>query len=353
MTRSELILDNRQKELLAILQEAAHSIESTTFLTKFKRLFLKAKHPKSIYLHGDVGRGKTMLMKMFYNAVKVPKEIIHFQNFMQITHKKLHLLQGKSANKTIQELAADISAKVRVVCMDEFEIKDITDAMIIMRLFRYLLKNGVFIFLTTNTIPDNLYKDGMQRESFLPFIDMVKKKFHVLCLDTSIDYRYNAVSVIKNRILYQADQNTRAVIEKIKRNLCDEEELTQVNVNLFGRTLSFSKGHKNTLITNFSELFERSIGYSDYVNITEHFKIIVVESVRKISEDETDIATRFINFIDNAYFNKVLLFMEIECLPEEIYPFSKKKGEFIRTVSRLAEMNSDEYLQFGHPPTAL
>jgi len=345
MTVSEAILDSRQKELLVMLQQAGDSIEQITSLTKVKRLFFKSKHPKSIYLHGGVGRGKTMLMKMFYDAVKVPKEIIHFQNFMQITHKKLHLLQGKSANKVIQELASDISTKARVVCMDEFEIKDITDAMIIMRLFRYLLKNEVFIFLTTNTIPDNLYKDGMQRESFLPFIDMVKKKFQVLYLDTAIDYRYNAVSVIKNRILYPADRKTKAIIDKIKIDLCDKEELTEVNVNLFGRTLSFPKGHKNTLITNFKELFERSIGYADYVNLTEQFKIIVVESVRRINEDETDIATRFINFIDNAYFNKVVLFMEIECLPEEIYPFSKKRGEFIRTVSRLAEMNSDEYLQ--------
>ncbi|MEA0970864.1 putative ZapE-like AFG1-like ATPase C-terminal domain protein [Candidatus Megaera venefica] len=151
--------------------------------------------------------------------------------------------------------------------------------------------------------------------------------------------------MIKNRILYPADRKTNAIIDKIKIGLCDKEELTEVNVNLFGRTLSFPQGHKNTLITNFKELFERSIGYADYVNLTEQFKIIVVESVRRINEDETDIATRFINFIDNAYFNKVVLFMEIECLPEEIYPFSKKKGEFIRTVSRLAEMNSDEYLQ--------
>ncbi len=285
-----------------------------------------------------------MLMKMFYDTVKVTKEIIHFQKFMHTTHKKLHLLQGKSANKVIQELATDISTRAQVVCMDEFEIKDITDAMIIMRLFRYLLKDGVFVFLTTNTIPDNLYRDGMQRESFLPFIDMVKKKFHVLYLDTAIDYRYEAVSAIKNRILYPANSDTKAVIKKIKIDLCDEEELSEVNIELFGRTLSFLKRHKNTLITNFAELFERPIGYADYVTLTEYFKIIVVESVRKIKEDETDIVTRFINFIDNAYFNKVVLFMEIECLPEEIYSYRKKKDEFARTVSRLTEMNSDKYL---------
>jgi cell division protein ZapE len=286
-----------------------------------------------------------MLMKMFYDTIKVSKEIIHFQKFMQTTHKKIHLLQGKSANKIVQELAVSISKRAQVVCMDEFEIKDITDAMIIMLLFRYLLKNGVFIFLTTNTIPDNLYKDGMQRESFLPFIDMIKKKFHILHLDTVTDYRYEAMSDIKNRILYPASAETEALLKKIKKDICAEEELSEVNLESFGRKLSFLEGHKNTLVTNFVELFERPIGYGDYVILTEHFKIIVIESVRKIHEDETDIVTRFINFIDNAYFNKIILFMEIECLPEEIYPYNKKKGEFVRTISRLVEMNSDEYLQ--------
>ena len=343
-SKSEIILDNKQKVILSILQEAATSIEPITFRTKIRHVFFKSKYPKSIYLHGGVGRGKTMLMKRFYNAVQVPKEIIHFQNFMQTMHKKLHLLQGKSANKIIEELAADISTKSQVVCMDEFEIRDITDAMIIMSLFRYLLKNGVFLFLTTNILPDNLYKDGIQRESFLPFIDMVKKKFHVLYLDTAIDYRYNAVSAIKNRILYPADSKTKAAIKKIKGDLYDDEELSQVSIELFGRKLSFLKGHKNMLVTNFSELFERPMSYADYVNLTEQFKIIIVESVRKIRTDETDIVTRFINFIDNAYFNKVVLFMEIQCLPEEIYSSSKKKDEFSRTISRLAEMNSEEYL---------
>lgn len=343
-SKSEIILDNKQKFIFGILQETAASIKPITFVTNIRHLFFKSKYPKSIYLHGGVGRGKTMLMKMFYDEVKVPKEIIHFQNFMQIMHKKLHLLQGKSANKVIQELAVDISTKSQVVCLDEFEIRDITDAMIIMRLFRYLLKKGLFIFLTTNTIPDNLYKDGIQRESFLPFIDMIKKKFQVLYLDTYIDYRYNAVSTIKNRILYPADSKTNAKIKKIKGDLYDEGELSPANVELFGRKLSFLKGHRNMLVTNFSELFERPIGYADYVNLTEQFKIIIVESVRKIKADENDIVTRFINFIDNAYFNKVVLFMEIECLPEEIYSSSKKKDEFFRTISRLAEMNSEEYL---------
>ena len=343
-SKSEIILDNKQKVILGILQKAVASIEPLTFTTKIKHLFFKSRSPKSIYLHGGVGRGKTMLMKMFYDAVQAPKEIIHFQNFMQTMHKKLHRLQGKSANKVIEELAADISTKSQVVCMDEFEIRDITDAMIIMRLFQYLLKNGVFLFLTTNTLPDNLYKDGIQRESFLPFIDMVKKKFHVLYLDTAIDYRYNAVSAIKNRILYPADSKTKAALKKIKEDLYDEGELSQVSIDLFGRKVSFLKGHRNILVTEFSELFERPMGYADYVNLTEQFKIIIVESVRKIRTDETDIVTRFINFIDNAYFNKVVLFMEIQCLPEEIYSSSKKKDEFSRTISRLAEMNSEEYL---------
>ena len=350
-------LDKRQEELLEKMQNIAHNIAPKGFIAKIKHIFggdysnqysrkyLLSNHKHSgIYLHGGVGRGKTMLMRMFFDSVSVPKEIIHFQKFMQNVHLQLHKLQGKSKDSLVQNLALDIAKRSQIICMDEFEIKDIADAMIIMVLFQYLLKYNVFIFLTTNTLPDNLYKDGMQRESFLPFIDMIKHKFDIMYLDTDTDYRYNNNLAIKNKILYPASLITHNIIQNIAQELIGEEKFSQVNVKSFGRTLHFSKGNKNTLITDFAELFERSIGYGDYVAINERFKIIIVEKVRKILENETDILTRFINFIDNAYFNKVILFMELECEPELIYSAGHKKPEFKRTVSRLIEMNSNEYL---------
>jgi cell division protein ZapE len=338
------ILDSRQKEIMQLCKQIALSIKPNTFLSKVKNLFYKEENYNGVYMHGSVGGGKTMLMKMFYEEVSVPKEIIHFQKFMQVLHIKLHLLQARSAHRVVQELAADIASKAQVVCMDEFEIRDITDAMIIMRLFRYLAKCGVFIFLTTNTMLDNLYKDGLQRESFLPFIKMIKRKFQILYLDTNKDYRYDSLVNVKNRILYPIGDKTHKEIKEIKQELCDEAELSMVNIEVFGREMSFKQVHQNILFTDFDELFSRDLGYADYVSICEHFKIIVLESVRIIAEDEVNIITRFINFIDNAYFYKVLLFIEIECDPVQIYTKGKRIEEFARIISRLKEMNSRDYL---------
>ena len=340
-------LDARQKELVELFKQIALSIKPNGFFSSLNHLFSKTKLLRGIYLHGSVGRGKTMLMKLFYKSVTVPKEIIHFQKFMQELHIKFHQMQSKSANRIVEDLAADIASRAQVICMDEFEIKDISDAMIIMRLFKHLGKYGVFIFLTTNTLPDNLYKDGMQRESFLPFIDMVKKKFQIVHLDTNKDYRYDSVVTIKNRILFPINEETRNKISKIKIDLCNEDDFIPTNIKVFGRDITFEKVHKNILLTNFEELFQRNFGYADYVNICEQFNIIVVESVRKITEDEGNIITRFINFIDNAYFYKVLLFMELECKPDQIYMKGRRLDEFARTISRLKEMNSNSYLNMN------
>ena len=338
------ILDNRQKEIMRFCRQLAISIRPDTFFAKIKNLFYKKKFPDRVYMHGSVGSGKTMLMKMFYEEVLAPKEFIHFQKFMQGLHIKHHLLQADSTHRIVQELALSIASKAQVICIDEFEIKDITDAMIIMRLFRHLAKHGVFIFLTTNTMPDNLYKDGLQRESFLPFIEMIKQKFQILHLDTDKDYRYDSLVNIKNRILYPASDKTHKEIKRIRQELCDAAELCETNVEVFGRKVSFRQAHQNILFTNFDELINRNLSYADYVSICERFKIIVLESVRIITEDEVNIITRFINFIDNAYFYKVLLFMEIACDPAKIYTQGKRMGEFNRTISRLKEMNSPDYL---------
>jgi len=347
MQVNKITLDNRQQEIAANCLKIALSITPTTFISKIKTLLNNQSLPHGIYLHGSVGRGKTILMKMFYEQVLVSKEIIHFQKFMQSLHIKLHKLQAKSAHRLIQDLAADIADRSQVVCMDEFEIKDITDAMIIMRLFKQLAQRNVFIFLTTNTVPDNLYLDGLQRESFLPFIATIKQDFQVIHLDTDKDYRYDTLANLKERVLYPSSANTHAKIQQIKQELCDAEELSEANIEVFGRKTVFASAHQNSLFTTFEELFERDLGYADYVAICERFKIIVLESVRPIAEDEVNLITRFINFIDNAYFYKILLFVELETNPDQIYTKGKKREEFVRTISRLNEMNSNEYLNEG------
>lgn len=340
---SEINLDKNQLFLLDKFMKLASEIKVSSILSKLSRLFSEEKKYQGVYLYGSVGRGKTMLMKKFYDRVHVPKKIVHYQQFMQDIHKKMHNIQNKEPDKLVQNLAIDIAKQCDVLCMDEFEIKDITDAMIIMRLFKYLQEHDVFIFLTTNTEPDNLYKDGLQRSAFLPFISKLKKTFEILHLDTRKDYRFDIVANVENRILFPKSEASSKELARIESKICKKEELSYSSIEVFGRELIFKQTHNNVLVTDFSELFERDLGYGDYVEISKKFEIIILSSVRAISRDENNIATRFINFIDNAYFNRVLLFIEIDCSPEEIYMSGSKKSEFKRTISRLNEMNSRDY----------
>lgn len=338
-----MILDNSQERLLKKFSKIASEIKPNSLLNSFSKLFSKTKHYDGIYLYGGVGRGKTMLMEKFYDSVKVSKKIIHYQQFMQNIHTKMHNMQDKTNNKLVQNLASDIANQWNVLCIDEFEIKDITDAMLIMRLFAYLQKYNVFIFITTNTEPENLYKDGLQRNSFLPFIEKIKRTFEVIHLDTQKDYRYEAVTRIENRMFFPKNEVNSKEFECITAKICKKTELSQSSIEVFGRELVFTRTHNNILVTDFLELFERDLSYADYVAISKKFKIIILSSVREISEEENNIVTRFINFIDNAYFNRVILFIQINCRPEEIYIAGSRKAEFNRTISRLNEMNSASY----------
>lgn len=337
-------LDEKQKEVMEILYSVAHQLEKRGVAWKIKGLLFNHTKQHGIYLYGGVGRGKTMLMKQFFEHISVSGQVIHFQKFIKDIHARIHALKDKSTNKVIHHLAQEIAAGSNVLCLDEFEVKDITDAMIVMRLVGFLIKEHVFVFITTNTPPEDLYKDGIQRESFLPFIDLIKRDFLTLKLDSEIDYRFNKIALAEERIFFPISDESKAKINKIKKDLCDLDELHKVEVNLFGRVLEFSAGHKNILFTNFDELFERNLSYADFVAITEKFKIIVVEDIRNIAADETDVAIRFINFIDNAYFNKVFLIMELMSKPEDIYRDGKRINEFARAISRIKEMNSTEYL---------
>lgn len=342
-----VILDEVQQGIADTFEEVAERLNNTSWFDSLKGSLFGTRCEKGIYLHGSVGRGKTMIMQGFYELLTVPKEMVHYQNFMQEIHKKLHNLQGKSSHKIIQQLASSIANRAKILCIDEFEIKDITDAMLIMRLFKYLLRNNVYIVLTTNTLPDNLYKDGLQRELFLPFIKKVNSKFKVMYLDSPTDYRFLKISGFSDRVLYPgqySETEIAAKMEDIKYELMDEGgEYHKESIKVFGREVEFEKVHKDTLFVKFEELIEQDFGYADYVNICQYFKVIVLEDVPEIGELETDKATRFINFIDNAYFYKTLLFISLVKAPEEIYKKGHKLDEYKRTISRLVEMNSDEY----------
>lgn len=333
-------LDQCQLALANKLENIAISLEKkSTF--KFWR---KTHHKDGVYLYGGVGRGKTMLMQAFYHRLTVKKQMIHYQEFMQSIHKNIHKLSRESSDRIIHRLAMIYSKKLKVLCIDEFEIKDITDAMIMHKLFLELIKQKLFILVTSNTKPDNLYKDGLQRISFLPFIELINRNFEIMHLDNPHDYRFDQVGGVNNRIFYPITDKSTLEIKKIISDLTSNKYKSG-SILVFGREISFKKMYKGILITDFNELFMRDLGYIDYVNICQQFKVIVLENVPIIDSDDTDLITRFINFIDNTYFYKILSFITLQAAPEKIYQSGKRIVEFQRTISRLHEMNSSLYLE--------
>ncbi|WP_425363038.1 cell division protein ZapE [Candidatus Tisiphia endosymbiont of Hybos culiciformis] len=341
---SELKFDEKQLLLLSRIKSFVKQIENKSFFRFFNSNLLAKQ---GIYLYGNVGNGKTLLMQHFFQILQIKKLMIHYQNFMQSVHKDIYQLQGKlkSKNNIIKSIAANYAKQAEVICIDEFEIKDITDAMIIGQLLLELMKCKVFIFITSNTKPEDLYKDGLQRNSFLPIIKEIYQRFEVIHLDSEHDYRLDKVIQMTNkRIIYPINENNKLETQELISKLNHNNQLVPKDITVFGRKISFKMAGEKILVTNFEELFVRELGYVDYVDICQKFSVIIVENISIISPDNTDLAVRFINFVDNAYFYKVVLFMTLQDEPVKIYQNGLRSDEFKRTISRLHEMNSGSYV---------
>jgi len=300
--------------------------------------------PMGLYLYGPVGRGKSMLMDLFFAAVPSPrKRRVHFHAFMLEVHDRIERERRAETDAPILKAAADIAAEAALLCFDEFQVDDIADAMILGRLFTALFDAGVVVVATSNQAPDRLYEHGLQRELFLPFLALLKKRLCVLELDGGRDWRL--ARLVGKRVyhhpLYQAaHQALAAAFVELTDGVVGESMTFAVK----GRSLVVPRAARSVAWFGFAELCERPLAAADYLAIAERFAAVIVEGIPRLGPQQRDAARRFHILIDTLYEARTLLIASAEVPPEKIYTAGDGTFEFQRTVSRLIEMQSEDYI---------
>jgi cell division protein ZapE len=308
--------------------------------------------PKGLYLFGGVGRGKSMLMDLFFATSAVPaKRRVHFHAFMQEVHDRLHRLRENASGDPVRVLADEIAADATLLCFDELQITDIADAMIIGRLFEALFAQGVVMVATSNRAPDELYQDGLQRERFLPFIDMLTRELDVLELDNGRDYR---LSRLIGRPVYYTPNDDAAsqALEEIFVELTDSVRTEPMVIEVKKRQVAVPRQAVQAAWFDFADLCEVALGAVDYLAIAERFDSVVIANVPVLTPEMRNEAIRFNTLIDTLYEAKVRVVISAAAAPQALYPAGDGSFEFQRTVSRLMEMQSSEYLSGRHRSTA-
>jgi len=285
-------------------------------------------------------------MDMFFASVNVQKKRrVHFHQFMLEIHQRLHAAQ--TLDDVLPHVARDIAAEAWLLCFDEFHVSNIADAMILGRLFEALFNAGVIIVATSNWPPDELYKNGLQRERFFPFIDLIKQKMIVYELGGDVDHRYERMRGLQTYFTPLGDEATRK-LQGIFLQLTDEAEPETILLPVQGRTLKIVHAAKGVGFFNFEELCTEALGPADYLAIAKCLHTVLVDEVPKFTAERRNETLRFMTLIDALYEAKVKFFMAASAAPDKLAPTGEHKFAFQRTVSRLMEMQGEEYRQQRH-----
>lgn len=300
-----------------------------------KRLLVKPPLPKGVYLWGPVGRGKSFLMDAFFLCVPlVRKRRVHFHHFMREIHRELDELKG--AEDPITEVAARTARRHRLICFDEFHVSDIADAMILGRFLEQVMERGVEFVMTSNYHPDQLYPGGLQRERFLPAIELIKSRLDVVSVDGGTDYRRLKMEQVR---VYHLEEGPLAQIFEELKDV--QEEWHPLDVE--GRTIPYRKRAGGVVWFDFQALCGGPRSYADYVDLAKRFHTLIVSGVPRMSARQSDAARRFTWLVDVLYDERVKLVLSAEAPPEELFTEGQNAADFQRTVSRLHEMQSAEY----------
>ncbi|MGB3722863.1 MAG: cell division protein ZapE [Pacificimonas sp.] len=356
VTSGELRPDPDQKAAAARLDALQAELEAAKETPGLLgRLFSREPqaHPRGIYMWGEVGRGKSMLMDLFYAEVRMArKRRVHFAAFMLEAHAAMKAARadGEDAMGAVIERLA---GEARLLAFDEMQVTNVVDAMILSRLFTALLEAGVTVVATSNRPPDDLYKDGLNRQLFLPFIDLIKGEMDVVGLNGPTDYRLERLGGMDTYHVPNGEAATAALSEAFFRltdyPVEDAEHVPGTELDVGGgRTLHVPKALKGVAVFSFKRLCGEARGSADYLAIAREYHTVILVGVPVLGPENRNEAARFVQLIDALHNYKVKLLMAADAEPGDLYPSGDGSFEFKRTISRLMEMRSEEYLSMGH-----
>ncbi|MBZ9861256.1 cell division protein ZapE [Mesorhizobium sp. CA12] len=351
--------DPAQERIVAALDRLIDEISAKRLAHKSSALgwlFAAKQQPrepvKGLYIHGGVGRGKTMLMDMFFELLPVRrKRRVHFNDFMADVQDRIQKHRQARKNGDVKEddpippVARALADEAWVLCFDEFSVTDIADAMILSRLFSALFANGVVLVATSNVAPENLYRDGLNRQLFLPFISLLERNAHVMTLNAEKDYRQEKLN---RQPVYVTPDDTAAerALDEAWKAMTHGQPIGEVTLTLKGRQLVVPRAAGDAARFSFADLCENPLGARDYLAIAGRFSTVFIDHVPVLGEGKRNEAKRFILLIDTLYDHRMRLVMSAAAPPERLY--TAKRGtevfEFERTASRLVEMQSRDWL---------
>ncbi|MEM9102048.1 MAG: cell division protein ZapE [Pseudomonadota bacterium] len=350
ITQRGLTKDNNQLEAVKALNDLGLKLtefESKHPVYRWIKNVTKRNVPiKGVYLWGGVGRGKTFIVDLFFEKLPIEnKQRLHFHRFMHWVHEELKGLQGASDPLTL--IAEKFAKKATVICFDEFFVSDITDAMILGELLKALFEQGVVLVATSNIHPKDLYKNGLQRERFLPVIDVIQSRCDIHNLDTDTDYRLRQ---LENANLYyeNCDRETLQALKQHFYCLSPSEKPEPLTIEIEGRDIIAEMRCDDLVWFQFKELCEGPRSATDYIEIAKTFHTVFLTHLDKLNDDKNDAMRRFISLVDEFYDRKVKLVIAANCSIDDIYMGKGLGFEFERTKSRLIEMQSKEYLSLQH-----
>ena len=350
LAANKIVADEAQRRVVEKLDELQQRIVAQNTVAARLRRMLPGNSaysaPRGIYLWGGVGRGKTFLMDLFYGSLEIDsRKRVHFHRMMSDVHARLKLIAGTA--DPLDTVAGDIAAETSVLCFDEFFVSDIGDAMILGRLLDGLFRRGVTLLATSNTHPRNLYREGLQRQRFIPAIESLERHTDIIELDGGADYRLRLFEQA-GTYLSPADESTEAKLNHYFAEIASGETIENRRLDILGREILTRRCAKGVAWFDFPEICDGPRSQEDYIEIARWYPTVIISNVPKLDKELENQARRFIALVDEFYDRKVKLVLSAAAPADALYCGERLKFEFQRTASRLTEMQSADYLHAPH-----